>query len=184
MRNLDVVSFFAAAGEHCYDEAVTQLDHALQCAALACRARAADEVVLAALLHDVGHVAMNVPEDAEGHHGLLGAALLRPFVPEQVAWLIEHHVVAKRYLCAVDPRYAAQLSPASARSLAVQGPCVHEAERFALESEPWFADAIRIRKWDDSAKDPHASSPPLIHYRGLLERWFGPQSWPDREGIV
>lgn len=181
---LDVVSFFAAASEHGYDEAVTQLDHALQCAALACRARAADEVVLAALLHDVGHVAVNAPEDAEGHHGRHGAALLRPFVPEQVAWLVEHHVVAKRYLCAVDPRYAAHLSPASVRSLAVQGPRVHEAERFALESEPWFADAIRIRKWDDAAKDPNASCPPLIHYRGLLERWLGPQSWPDLDGIV
>ena len=156
----------------------------MHCAALACRARAADEVVLAALLHDVGHLTGSGPEAPDGHHGRQGAAVLRPFVPAKVAWLVEHHVVAKRYLCAVDPRYTAHLSPASVRSLAVQGPRVPEAERFALESEPWFADAIRIRKWDDAAKDPHASSPPLIHYRGLLERYLGPQSWPDVRGIV
>ena len=184
MTGLDVVSLFAAASQDGYDEAVTQLEHALQCAALACRARAADEVVLAALLHDVAHVTDGGPEEAEGHHGRQGATLLRPFVPERVAWLVEHHVVAKRYLCAVDPRYTAHLSPASVRSLAVQGPRLPEWERFALESEPWFADAIRIRKWDDAAKDPKASSPPLIHYRGLLERWLGPQSWPHLRGIV
>jgi len=126
---VDVVGLFAAGGGARYGESVTQLEHSLQCAALARRARADDEVVLAALLHDVGHLAARAPEGPAGHHGHQGAGLLRPCVPARVAWLIEHHVVAKRYLCSVDPRYAERLSPASVRSLVAQGAALDVEER-------------------------------------------------------
>jgi gamma-butyrobetaine dioxygenase len=153
---VDVVGLFAAGGGARYGESVTQLEHALQCAALARQARADDEVVLAALLHDVGHLAARTPEGPAGHHGHQGAGLLQPCVPPRVAWLIEHHVVAKRYLCTVDPRDAERLSPAS----------------------------VRIRRWDDAAKIAGAVCPPLAAYRPLIERWLGPQSWPAAAGIA
>jgi len=181
---VDVVGLFAAGGGARYGESVTQLEHALQCAALARRARADDEVVLAALLHDVGHLAARAPEGPAGHHGHQGAGLLRPCVPARVAWLIEHHVVAKRYLCSVDPRYAERLSPASVRSLVAQGAALDVEERLALETRPWFADAVRIRRWDDEAKIVGAVCPPLAAYRPLIERWLGPQSWPAAAGIA
>ena len=106
---LDLASLFAAAGRRAYGESVTQLAHALQCAALASRDRADDEVVVAALLHDIGHLAESGEDRPEHHHGGGGAVLVRPFVSPRIAWLIEHHVIAKRYLCTVDARYVERL---------------------------------------------------------------------------
>jgi gamma-butyrobetaine dioxygenase len=180
---LDLVGLFTAAGQRAYGESVTQLAHALQCAALAHRDHADDEVVVAALLHDVGHL-VDCPEDRpERHHGSGGAALVRAFVPPRVAWLIEHHVIAKRYLCTIDARYVAQLSPASQRSYAAQGARLALEEQLAMETRPWFADAVRLRRWDDAAKTPGAACPPLIEYAPLLERYFGPQPWTPGPGI-
>jgi len=182
MSGVDVVALFTARGGERYGESVTQLEHALQCAALARRARADDEVTVAALLHDVGQLLPHVAENADRHHGHEGATLLRPWVPARVAWLIEHHVIAKRYLCDIDPRYAERLSPASVRSLVVQGAALDVEQRLSLETHPWFADAVRIRRWDDDAKVVGAVTPSLAAYRALLEHWLGPQSW--RSGIA
>jgi predicted HD phosphohydrolase len=179
----DLVGLFAGAGLRAYGESVTQLSHALQCAALARRDRADDEVVVAALLHDVGHFVEHGIEEPGHHHGSQGAELVRAFVPARVAWLIEHHVVAKRYLCTVDARYVDELSPASQRSYLEQGARLEPDARLALETVPWFADALRVRRWDDAAKVPRTSSPPLIEYAPLLERYFGPQRWPGVPGI-
>jgi [1-hydroxy-2-(trimethylamino)ethyl]phosphonate dioxygenase len=162
VTGIDMVKLFRTAGDGREGETVTHLEHALQCAALARRDRADDEVVVAALLHDVGHLWPLAADERAQHHGRRGAELLRPFVPARVAWLVEHHVVAKRYLCTVGPRYATRLSPASARSLARQGATLESEER---------------RRWDDAAKIPDAVCPPLADYRPLLERWLGPQSW-------
>ena len=181
---MDVVALFAARGQERYGESVTLLEHALQCAALARRERADDEVVLAALLHDVGHLVTEAPEAPDGHHGHEGAKLLRPWVPARLAWLVEHHVVAKRYLCTVNPRYARRLSDASVRSLAAQGAVLDLEQRLALETRPWFADALRIRRWDDEAKVPSTIPSPLVAYRPLIERWLGAQSWRSVPGIA
>jgi predicted HD phosphohydrolase len=180
---LDLVELYTGAGQRDYGESLSQLAHALQCAALARHARADDEVVVAALLHDVGHLIDPIAERPEHHHGSDGADLVRPFVPPRVAWLIEHHVVAKRYLCTVDPRYVEQLSSASRRSYAVQGAVLELDEQLALETRPWFADAVRVRRWDDAAKVPGAACSPLIEYAPLLERYFGPQCWSAGPGL-
>ena len=182
----DLVGLFHTAGRRSYGDRVSQLQHALQCAAQACRARADDEVVVAALLHDVGHLraADGMSEGPATHHGTAGAAFLREYVPPRVAWLVEHHVVAKRYLVAVDPGYAATLSPASQRSLVAQGAGLPFDQAFALETHAWFGDAVRLRRWDDGAKVTGAVAPPLIEYRSLLERWFGLQRWTSAPGVA
>jgi predicted HD phosphohydrolase len=180
-RQLEVARILALHGARRYGDTVNQLEHALQCAALARDDGADDEVVVAALLHDIGHLAGAFPEpwaadeDPRRHHGYWGALLVRPFVPARVAWLIEHHVMAKRYLCAVDRGYSAHLSPASARSLIAQGGPLPRAEQEQLERHPWFIDALRIRRWDDGAKAPEARPPSLESYLPLLARYFGPQ---------
>ena len=138
---------------------------------------------VAALLHDVGHLVTRTPDSPDEHHGHEGAELLRARVPARVAWLVEHHVVAKRYLCSVNPSYTDRLSPASVRSLAAQGAVLDVEQRLALETQPWFGDAVRIRRWDDDAKVVDAVTPPLIAYRPLIERWLGPQSWRSGRGI-
>ena len=184
VTGVDLVGLFDESLGRPYSDHVSQLDHALQCAAQARRDRADDEVLVAALLHDVGHLL--APDDAEGparHHGSAGALALRPHVPPRVAWLIEHHVVAKRYLVTVDPRYAAALSPVSRRSLAAQGAGLAPDEASVLETHPWFGDAVRLRRWDDAAKQPGLACDPLIEYGPLLERWLGPQRWTAGKGI-
>jgi predicted HD phosphohydrolase len=186
--HLDIAKIFAERGADHYGEAVTQLAHALQCAALGSREGADDEVVLAALLHDIGHLCAGGQgrktadepephEHAQSHHGIWGARLVGPFVPARVAWLIDHHVIAKRYLCTLDRHYLESLSPVSLRSLRMQGGKLSAAEVSGLEGHPWFADAVRIRRWDDLAKDRRASYPALEAYRQLLEASFGLQSW-------
>jgi gamma-butyrobetaine dioxygenase len=180
---LDLAGLFAESGLRAYGESVSQLAHALQCAALARLDRADDELVTAALLHDVGHLVEDDQERPERHHGSGGAALVGAFVPPRLAWLIEHHVVAKRYLCTVDPRYAERLSPASRRSYTVQGARLQPDEQLALETRPWFADAVRLRRWDDAAKLPGAACPPLVEYAPLLERYFGVQRWRSGPGL-
>jgi predicted HD phosphohydrolase len=181
--HLDLVGLFTEAGRRMYGESVSQLAHALQCAARARQDRADDEVVIAALLHDVGHLVEAQEDRPEHHHGSGGAALVRPFVSQRIAWLIEHHVIAKRYLCTVDARYVEQLSPASRRSYAAQGARLKPEEQLGLETRPWFGDALRLRRWDDLAKVPGASCPPLVEYAPLLERHFGPQAWTVGAGI-
>jgi predicted HD phosphohydrolase len=180
---LDLARLFAEAGRRAYGESVSQLAHALQCAALACRDRADDEVIVAALLHDIGHLVESGNDHPEHHHGRGGAALVRPFVAPRIAWLIEHHVVAKRYLCTVDARYVQRLSPVSRRSYAAQGARLTLEERLGLETQPWFADAVRLRRWDDAAKVPGAPCAPLVEYAPLLERRFGPQAWEAEAGL-
>ena len=187
MRGIDLVARFRRHGQRREGERLSLLEHALQCAALARRARSDDEVVIAALLHDVGRLlgegTMPTDDTWGRHHGTAGAALVRPFVSARIAWLIEHHVVAKRYLCTVDARYAADLSARSPATPAVAVPRLSLDEQVALETHPWFANAVALRRWDDGARVPGAPSPPLEDYRPLLERLFGPQTWSGAAGI-
>jgi len=177
-RDLNIAGLLVKRGAmHWGDEPVSALDHALQCAARARAAHAADEVVLAALLHDVGHLLSDAEETPFSHHGLWAARFLRPFVPPRVAWLVEHHVLAKRYLCTVDRAYAESLSLGSTRSWIRQGGALDRETRQALEGQRWLADALAVRRWDEDAKEPGAIVPALASYRELLESCFGRQPW-------
>jgi predicted HD phosphohydrolase len=156
---------------------VSTLDHSLQCAALARAFRTSDEVVLAALLHDVGHLITDAEESPITDHGRWGARFLRPFVPARVAWLVERHVMAKRYLCTVDRAYAESLSLGSLRSWIRQGGRLDADARREMERQPWLPDLLALRRWDEAAKEPRALVPPLLAYRDLLEGCFGRQPW-------
>lgn len=170
---------FATAGAASYvGEPVSQLAHALQTAALAEADDASDSLVIAALLHDVGHLLHGLGEDVadrgvDGRHELVGAAWLHEHLPSAVLEPIRLHVDAKRYLCATDVAYAAHLSPASRASLALQGGPMSDAQVLAFARLPWAHDAVRLRRWDDAAKTPGLAVPPLTHYRARLERVLG-----------
>lgn len=152
-------------------EAVSQLEHALQAAHLARRVGADDELVLAALCHDIGHLA--APANAPSMAGLgvvlheqIGAELLRRLgFSERVCVLVASHVQAKRYLATKTPGYLERLSPASRGTLEWQGGpmSAEEADRFAAESR--FQDRLRVRMWDEGAKDPEAKVEDLSFYR-------------------
>jgi predicted HD phosphohydrolase len=85
-------------------EAVDQRRHALQCAGQAVAAGADDELVLAAVLHDIGRAEPVRAEFPGLPHEQAGEAFARARVGERVGWLIGQHVPAKRYLVAVALR--------------------------------------------------------------------------------
>ena len=155
-----------------YDgEPVDQLQHALQCADLARRDGADPELVLAALLHDLARSPAVVGEPFDSgpvDHGEQGARWLAPLLGERVAELAAAHVEAKRYLVAVEPAYADGLSDVSTRTLQAQGGPMTAEEITAFERLPGWRDAVRLRRWDDAAKDPEAVVPGIEAYVSVL----------------
>lgn len=153
-----------------YDgEPVDQLQHALQCANLARGAGHGPEVVVAALLHDVGRSPVALRDLREAgvtgsEHGALAGAWLAPLLGERVAWLAEQHVPAKRYLVATDPAYEESLTDTSRRTLERQGGPMSEEEVSGFEEHPGWREAVELRRWDDLGKDPNAEVPQLEAY--------------------
>jgi len=154
-------------------EPVSQLEHALQCAAAATRARAPEEAVLAALFHDVGHLAGAGAPEMDGlgvadHEGIGARLLLEAGCSAGVAELVENHVAAKRYLCFRDVAYRGKLSEASRGTLAHQGGPMSDAEARRFEALPNFQWILALRSWDEQAKDPEADPPGLESYHERL----------------
>ena len=174
----EVIHLYEQLGDDPYDEAVSQLAHALQSAARAEEAGAPDSLVAAALLHDVGHL-LDLdrrpkstgadPIDTDLRHEDSGAAWLRPLFPPEVTAPIALHVRAKWYLCAIDAGYRGRLSDGSVRSLALQGGPLDVREVRRFESLPASADAVQLRRWDDAAKVVGAPTALLSEYVSLLE---------------
>jgi len=150
-------------------EAVTQLEHALQCAFLAEQADSPPELVAAALLHDLGHLlAKPAASGADDIHQFVALPFLRGLFPASVLDPIRLHVDAKRYLCYSDPGYWDALSPASKRSLEVQGGMFDAAGAQAFLRQPHAEDAVLLRRFDDLAKTPGAGTPELSYYAAIL----------------
>lgn len=164
-------------GRENYDEGLSQTEHALQTAALAIADSAPDDLVVAALLHDVGHLLDLAaseghwePTDIDLNHESVGARHLAETFPPGVTAPIALHVRAKRYLAATDPDYAATLSDGSTRSLARQGGPMSADEIAAFEANPGFDAAIALRRWDDGGKVDGLPVPELNEYQALLCR--------------
>ncbi len=156
-------------------ESVTQLQHACQCAHLAEREAAPPHLVIAALLHDLGHLVHQWGEDAavrginDGHE-VAGAQVLTQLFGSRVATPVRLHVAAKRWLCARESGYWEALSPASQHSLELQGGVFTTAQADEFIQLPQADEAIRLRRWDDSAKDPAAVTPTLDYYSELARQ--------------
>lgn len=149
--------------------AINQLQHALQAAALAEADDAPPATVLASLLHDVGHMIHQLGEDPAGRgiddvHEERGAAWLAERFGPEVSEPVRLHVAAKRYLCAVEPDYFAKLSPDSVRSLGLQGGPMSAGEIDDFRRHPLYAEAVRLRRYDEAAKDPRAKTPDFDHF--------------------
>ena len=169
-----IAELFASEGAADYlGEAVTQATHMLQAAALAERAGSPPALIAAALLHDVGHFTGGVSGrdlmgGSDNRHSEQGANWLAQWFGEEVTEPVRLHVAAKRYLCTVEPGYAASLSPASVYTLGIQGGPMQGAELTKFEANWCAAAAIRLRRWDEAAKDPQARVPGFDHYAALL----------------
>ncbi|CRN02770.1 phosphonate degradation operons associated HDIG domain protein [Pseudomonas sp. 34 E 7] len=143
-------------------EPVSQIEHMSQAAQLAMAEGFDDEVVLAAFFHDIGHLCGQGGEGMGGYgvlsHERLGADYLRRAgFSERMARLVEYHVQAKRYLTFKQPDYYAQLSEASRRTLAYQGGVMTAQQAQAFEQDPLCHISLRMRHWDEQAKQMHVS---------------------------
>ena len=170
----DIESLFQRFGATTYDgsrrEPITALEHALQCAQLAEWAGAPPELVAAALLHDIGHFVSGPPDEHDDDaHELRGVAWLHGAFGPGVTEPIRLHVAAKRYLVAIEPHYRRGLSSASMHTLALQGGPMSTDECIRFANEAFAEDALQLRRWDDTAKEPGKPTPPLTWYLGLLE---------------
>jgi phosphonate degradation associated HDIG domain protein len=171
----DIFRLFERRGaEAYYGEAVSMLEHSLQTAHFAHLSHAPDSLVLAGLLHDVGHLIEDVPADLadwheDAHHEEKGAAwLARHFGPE-ICNPVRLHVHAKRYLCATDASYFSKLSPASVVTLKLQGGPMNAAEVAEFERVPHYKDALRVRRCDEAGKVAGLTTAGLEDYRTLIE---------------
>jgi len=172
----DIEALFARRGAEQYSgEPVTQLEHALQTAQLAELAGADDELVTAALLHDLGHLLNEQGESPslrgiDDLHQYFALPFMRGVFSERVLQSIQWHVDAKRYLCATRPGYWASLSADSKRSLELQGGIFSAEEAQAFIVRPNAPEAVQLRLWDDLAKEADRSTPPLSHYLDRARR--------------
>ncbi len=171
----EVLALFDAPGAAAhYGESVTTLQHMLQAAHFAQQEGAPKHLVIAALLHDIGHLLERVPDDIADwktdarHEELGGRWLSRLFGPE-VSDPVRLHVPAKRYLCATNPGYFERLSAASIQTLKLQGGPMTRDEIAAFEREPHWREAVRVRLWDDEGKVAGLATPGLESYRAMIE---------------
>lgn len=179
----EVLHLLRGFGSDRYDEDVTQLEHALQCAALAADDGADDDLVAAALLHDVGHLLHlraggAAPSGTGGgsvdtDHESVGSRWLTGVYGPGVTSPIALHVRAKRYLCAVEPGAVDGLSVGSRSSLVRQGGPLDDEQVAGFRAHPGHADAVRLRRWDDAGKVEHLEVAPLDAYEPLLRRLAG-----------
>ncbi|HEY2037267.1 MAG TPA: HD domain-containing protein [Steroidobacteraceae bacterium] len=170
----DIFSLYATRGSAAYfGEAVSMTEHGLQAAHFAELEGAADAVVAAALLHDIGHLIASVPDDiadwsVDARHEATGARWLGKWFGAEVAEPVRLHVRAKRYLCAIDPTYFSQLSPASVLTLKLQGGPMSAEEVAGFEAEPGYREAVAVRLCDDRGKIAGLATRRLQDYRELL----------------
>ncbi len=180
----DLSALFAESGaDEYYGEPVTQEAHMLQCACLAEQNGADAETVVAAFLHDIGHLLPAHSADAfMDHYGRidherLGADFLRKRgFSEKVAQLIENHVNAKRYLTHKHPDYYADLSEASRQTLTFQGGPMTADEARSFENHPNFGAILRVRQWDEAAKIPDMPTPDVAYYLAKCRLHLSDQS--------
>lgn len=157
------------------DRDSAMLHHALTAAAHAEQDGAAEPLILAALLHDIGH-ALDLDDgsddDRDVEHAAYGAGWLSLYLPPAVTEPVRLHVEAKRYVCARDPGAIGRLTSRSRASLLLQGGPMDAGECASFERLPGFAAALALRGWDDAPDLPEDALGPLDAYRPLIVRWM------------
>ncbi len=174
----DIRAAFARRGHEEYGEGVSQLEHAIQCAAFAQRDGASPSLVAAAYLHDIGHLLHDLPQDiadsgVDTQHESTGSAWLSQFFAPEVSEPVRMHVAAKRYLAATEIGYLDLLSDASKLSLRLQGGPMTPVQVRAFEAEAHFTDAIRLRRWDEEGKIVGYQGPSAAHFEAIVLTCLG-----------
>lgn len=167
--------FARRGGEEYLGEPVTMAEHMLQGATIAQKNGQSEEIIVAALLHDIGHFTSEFgtysPDDTEDRfHEEAGAKVLEQFFPSIVTDCVRYHVAAKRYLCATRPEYFNQLSAASVHSLTLQGGPMSAEEVAAFEQNPNLEKIVAVRYLDDAGKYADMQTPDFAHFAPMVQR--------------
>ncbi len=170
-----IVDAFAKCGHLDYGENISMKEHMLQTAFLADENDEENNVVVAALLHDFGHLICNMPnntfeEGSDNYHEELGAKALQDWFEDDIVDAVRLHVDAKRYLCAANPKYKDKLSKASITTMAIQGGPMNKREMLAFRRKKGHRIAIRIRAYDDLGKMPEMQRPGLNYYLPKIKK--------------
>lgn len=180
LNSTNIVAFIAdifdrRGHEEYLGEAVTMQQHMLQGATLAVNEGGSEELVVAALLHDIGHFtsefgSFTMDDTVDRYHESAGAEILERFFPKLVVDCVRHHVAAKRYLCAVDASYHDALSVASQHSLKLQGGAMSRQEIEEFEKLEHLDDIVKVRLFDDAGKDPEMETPNFAYFAPMIKR--------------
>ncbi len=171
-----LLELFERRGPESYlGEPVSMADHMEQSAACAAEDGASDALIVASLLHDIGHFIGEFPLDAlengvDNLHEDAGGDILARYYPPEVSEPVRLHVAAKRYLCTVDPDYYGRLSPASVNSFNLQGGKMSAQEVAEFEASPYHKDAVKLRYYDDDGKVADRTIHKIGYYKPLLEQ--------------
>ncbi len=175
-----IVAFIGDIFDRCGDEEylgepVTMAQHMLQGATIAEQNGLPEDIIVAALLHDIGHFTsefgtFSMDDTEDRFHEEAGARVLADFFPSVVIDCVRHHVAAKRYLCATKPEYFDRLSEASIHSLNLQGGPMSETEVDAFEKNPNLQKIIQVRYLDEAGKHPDMVTPDYAHFAPMVQR--------------
>ena len=175
----NIVAFLAdiferRGGEEYLGEPVTMAEHMLQGATIAEQKGLDEEIIVAALLHDVGHFTsefgmFSMKDTHDRHHEDAGAKVLGQFFPSVITDCVRYHVAAKRYLCATRPEYFSRLSPASVHSLNLQGGPMNEEEIAEFEKNPNLEKIIQVRYLDDAGKHDNMQTPGFTYFAPMVQ---------------
>lgn len=166
--------FHRRGGEEYLGEPVTMAEHMLQGAYFAQQQGEGDDIVVAALLHDIGHFTSEfgtfaIDDTRDRFHEAAGAKVLEKFFPDVVVACVKHHVDAKRYLCAVEPEYFEKLSDASVHSLSLQGGPMADDEVASFQKNPYIDAIVKVRLLDDQGKVAGLATPLFHHYEPMIQ---------------
>ena len=154
-------------------EKVTIAEHMIQSAMMAEKTKSKDTLICSCLLHDYGHFILDDPDELvrekkDGKHEDIGYEYLKKYFKEEIVEPIKNHVLAKRYL-ARNQKYFNLLSPASITSLKLQGGLMSDDEAQTFEKNKYFKDSIKLRRFDEAAKNEGVKIKDIIEYKSLLQ---------------
>ncbi|MBY6055293.1 HD domain-containing protein [Leisingera daeponensis] len=156
-------------------EPVTMTEHMLQGATIAEANGQPEEIIVGALLHDIGHFTsefgtFSMDDTEDRFHEEAGAEVLEQFFPSVITDCVRYHVAAKRYLCATRPEYFNRLSEASIHSLNLQGGPMNAEEVAEMEKNPNLKQIIAVRYLDEAGKRADMETPDYWHFAPMVQR--------------
>ena len=180
VNSKNIVNFIGSiferrGGEEYLGEPVTMGQHMLQGATMAEQSKEPNDIIIGALLHDIGHFTsefgtFSMEDKKDRFHEDAGAAVLEHFFPKVITDCCRYHVAAKRYLCATNPEYCQKLSAASVHSLNLQGGPMSETEVKEFEKNPNLEKILTVRLYDDAGKIPDMDTPSFWHFATLVQK--------------